>query len=175
MNPRGTCAPIRFRVGRLQPGSATPPACVIGCLSIPKTHRELPRPHPSSVDQVRRGSSGTCPPRPPTSGRVGPHTADGPLRRAESSRTSLRIARLLANRPTAAPEYSPTSAGGEGAVRGAATLERSLLPAWGLAPGWRRVGHRAPAELRRGDDSQDAPLRIQDRDRRDGCSSSNTG
>ena len=25
MNPRGTCAPIRFRVGRLQPGSATPP------------------------------------------------------------------------------------------------------------------------------------------------------
>ena len=25
LNPRGTCAPIRFRVGRLQPGSATPP------------------------------------------------------------------------------------------------------------------------------------------------------
>ena len=25
MNPRGTYAPIRFRVGRLQPGSATPP------------------------------------------------------------------------------------------------------------------------------------------------------
>src|SRR5207237_4534726 len=25
LNPRGTYAPIRFRVGRLQPGSATPP------------------------------------------------------------------------------------------------------------------------------------------------------
>src|SRR4030095_8581487 len=25
LNPRGTCAPIRFRVGRLQPGSPTPP------------------------------------------------------------------------------------------------------------------------------------------------------
>ena len=28
MNPRGTCAPIRFRVGRLQPGSATPPRLI---------------------------------------------------------------------------------------------------------------------------------------------------
>src|SRR5258705_8141034 len=28
LNPRGTCAPIRFRVGRLQPGSATPPLSV---------------------------------------------------------------------------------------------------------------------------------------------------
>ena len=32
MNPRGTCAPIRFRVGRLQPGSATPPRNTISIL-----------------------------------------------------------------------------------------------------------------------------------------------
>jgi hypothetical protein len=32
LNPRGTCAPIRFRVGRLQPGSATPPRNSISIL-----------------------------------------------------------------------------------------------------------------------------------------------
>lgn len=32
LNPRGTCAPIRFRVGRLQPGSATPPRNVVSIL-----------------------------------------------------------------------------------------------------------------------------------------------
>src|SRR5262249_51560734 len=34
LNPRGTHAPIRFRVGRLQPGSATPP-----CLTLSRTYR----------------------------------------------------------------------------------------------------------------------------------------
>ena len=32
LNPRGTYAPIRFRVGRLQPGSATPPLNLISQL-----------------------------------------------------------------------------------------------------------------------------------------------
>ena len=34
LNPRGTCAPIRFRVGRLQPGSATPPHDVVSILYL---------------------------------------------------------------------------------------------------------------------------------------------
>jgi hypothetical protein len=34
LNPRGTCAPIRFRVGRLQPGSATPPRNSISMLHV---------------------------------------------------------------------------------------------------------------------------------------------
>src|SRR5262249_49246282 len=34
LNPRGTYAPIRFRVGRLQPGSATPPRQFIGDLDL---------------------------------------------------------------------------------------------------------------------------------------------
>ena len=37
MNPRGTCAPIRFRVGRLQPGSATPPRNHISTLHVAPT------------------------------------------------------------------------------------------------------------------------------------------
>src|SRR5262249_16263843 len=38
LNPRGTCAPIRFRVGRLQPGSATPPQSLFSqlyCIRLP--------------------------------------------------------------------------------------------------------------------------------------------
>jgi hypothetical protein len=35
LNPRGTYAPIRFRVGRLQPGSATPPRTLTDTHSIP--------------------------------------------------------------------------------------------------------------------------------------------
>src|SRR5262249_35339630 len=34
LNPRGTCAPIRFRVGRLQPGSATPPRNLLSILHV---------------------------------------------------------------------------------------------------------------------------------------------
>jgi hypothetical protein len=37
LNPRGTCAPIRFRVGRLQPGSATPPRNRISMLHVAPT------------------------------------------------------------------------------------------------------------------------------------------
>src|SRR5712692_11213084 len=43
LNPRGTCAPIRFRVGRLQPGSATPPRLMSRSLpqltQVPKCSR----------------------------------------------------------------------------------------------------------------------------------------
>src|SRR5215510_6668777 len=39
LNPRGTCAPIRFRVGRLQPGSATPPRSLLNYLRrVPDLH-----------------------------------------------------------------------------------------------------------------------------------------
>src|SRR5919204_2994191 len=47
LNPRGTCAPIRFRVGRLQPGSATPPDQTLS------TIYRLPR--ASRLRQCRRG------------------------------------------------------------------------------------------------------------------------
>ena len=51
LNPRGTCAPIRFRVGRLQPGSATPPRHSRSFLlkelasGAPRTPRFARRPH----------------------------------------------------------------------------------------------------------------------------------
>src|SRR5215510_1373905 len=55
LNPRGTCAPIRFRVGRLQPGSATPPQAISvsfptqrapSWLRSPSLVQVLPKPYP---------------------------------------------------------------------------------------------------------------------------------
>jgi hypothetical protein len=42
LNPRGTYAPIRFRVGRLQPGSATPPRTVT-VVAFQRTRATAPR------------------------------------------------------------------------------------------------------------------------------------
>ncbi len=56
MNPRGTHAPIRFRVGRLQPGSATPPRNVIKSLSA--IHLSPPNGH---WHQVQAAPSSTAP------------------------------------------------------------------------------------------------------------------
>ena len=43
LNPRGTYAPIRFRVGRLQPGSATPPHIESNTCNTPRAwHQPVP-------------------------------------------------------------------------------------------------------------------------------------
>src|SRR6516165_9660187 len=55
LNPRGTHAPIRFRVGRLQPGSATPPHWIFTMLHdvlafrTPSEHRSAKLPHEGRV------------------------------------------------------------------------------------------------------------------------------
>jgi hypothetical protein len=46
LNPRGTCAPIRFRVGRLQPGSATPPRNLFNMLHAYWRSARLPHGKP---------------------------------------------------------------------------------------------------------------------------------
>jgi hypothetical protein len=53
LNPRGTYAPIRFRVGRLQPGSATPPHIKsLTCNTPPDWHQ---------LEPLRRASFGIVP------------------------------------------------------------------------------------------------------------------
>src|SRR5437879_588065 len=50
LNPRGTYAPIRFRVGRLQPGSATPPR--IAHRLVSKNALSRPAASPASTPPV---------------------------------------------------------------------------------------------------------------------------
>src|SRR5881628_2649657 len=90
LNPRGTFwAPIRFRVGRLQPGSATPPRTIrdLATVAFQRTHskvsrfrqRVLRRSPPSGGSAGDRHGDGGANPSPPPSDRA-PRTP--PARRA---------------------------------------------------------------------------------------------
>ena len=81
LNPRGTCAPIRFRVGRLQPGSATPPRVVFTMLPDTCIRRRSP---PSRNSKLTPSSIAR---------RLGPARSTKPLdRRPQMIRLHVRVA-----------------------------------------------------------------------------------
>ena len=92
MNPRGTCAPIRFRVGRLQPGSATPPRLISRSLHQAPQCSRWTRESPS-LPSTRAAHGGA--PRPAGGAGSVPFTSQ-PLRAEEVAEARPALGRAYA-------------------------------------------------------------------------------
>src|ERR1700675_1213300 len=139
LNPRGTCAPIRFRVGRLQPGSATPPRNLFDMLHAYWRSARVPdgKPAPTGMPSYSIEASAVHPFR-QERGRPPEPTQD--RLRSKKSRSSAALSSPLTGPATATEWFSRGSSRSRYKLR-AAPLFGSAAPyttrasrAWMAAP-----------------------------------------